>query len=91
MKRKKYVRIEFVDNGIGIPDMQKRYIFLNLPKGSQRKKGMGLGLSLVKKLIGLYGGQVWVEDKYKGEYSKGSNFIILIPEFGIVPKIKNIY
>jgi signal transduction histidine kinase len=40
---------------------------------------MGLGLSLVKKTIDRYNGKIWVEDKVKGDCSKGSNFIILIP------------
>ena len=41
---------------------------------------MGLGLSLVKKIIESYHGQIWVEDRFEGDYSKGSNFIVLIPE-----------
>ena len=41
---------------------------------------MGLGLSLVKKTIDRYNSKIWVEDRIKGDYSKGSNFIILIPE-----------
>ena len=41
---------------------------------------MGLGLSLVKKIIQKYEGKVWVENIVKDDYSKGSNFIILIPE-----------
>ena len=41
---------------------------------------MGVGLSLVKKIIKKYNGKIWVEDKVKGDYTQGSNFIILIPE-----------
>ena len=41
---------------------------------------MGLGLSLVRKIIANYKGHIWVEDKVLGDYKKGSNFIILIPE-----------
>lgn len=40
---------------------------------------MGIGLSLVKKLIDNYNGKIRVEDKVKEDYSKGANFIILIP------------
>ena len=75
-----FVKVEFIDNGIGIPDDKKIIIF---QKGFQKDKGgrgMGLGLSLVKKIIKSYNGQIWVEDKVKGDYTKGSNFIILIPE-----------
>ena len=41
---------------------------------------MGIGLSLVKTIIDSYEGKIWVEDKVKGDYTKGSNFILLIPE-----------
>ena len=41
---------------------------------------MGLGLSLVAKLIQLCEGKIWVEDRIKNDYSQGSNFVILIPE-----------
>ena len=41
---------------------------------------MGLGLALVKKIIDNYNGKIWVEDRVKGDHSKGSNFVLLIPE-----------
>ncbi len=73
-----YVRIEFRDNGKGIPDSIKDDIFL---RGSKQKrgKGLGFGLSLVKKIMESYGVELWVEDRIIGDYSKGSNFILLIP------------
>lgn len=41
---------------------------------------MGIGLSLVKNIINSYGGQAWVENRVNGDYSKGSNFIILLKD-----------
>ena len=41
---------------------------------------MGFGLTLVKKLIKSYNGKIWVEDNVKGDYTQGSNFVLLIPE-----------
>ena len=41
---------------------------------------MGVGLSLVAKIITLYNGKIWVEDRIENDYKKGSNFILLIPE-----------
>jgi nitrogen fixation/metabolism regulation signal transduction histidine kinase len=41
---------------------------------------MVIGLSLVKKIINDYGGRVGIEDRKKGDYTKGSNFIILLEE-----------
>jgi len=44
-------------------------------------KGMGLGLSLVHKILQMYNGKIWVENKIKEDFTKGSIFVILIPEF----------
>ena len=77
---KNYLKIEFIDNGIGIPDSMKKLLFNKVINKEKEAKGMGLGLFLVKKIITNYDGKIWVEDKVEGDYSKGSNFIILLPE-----------
>jgi len=77
---KNSIRIEFIDNGIGIPNQMKEKVF---QRGYNHKgivKGLGLGLTLVKKVIGIYNGQIWVEDKVNGDYTQGSKFVISIPE-----------
>lgn len=76
----KFLKMEFIDNGNGISDDQKEIIFERAYRADKSTSGMGLGLSLVKKIISLYNGEIWVEDKVQGDYSKGSNFIIIIPE-----------
>jgi len=75
-----YMKLEFKDNGIGIQDFKKEKIFLEGYKDLKGEKGMGIGLSLITKIINLYKGNIWVEDRIQGNYSKGSNFIVLIPE-----------
>ncbi|MFX0136318.1 MAG: PAS domain S-box protein, partial [Candidatus Hodarchaeota archaeon] len=77
---KKYNKIEFIDNGIGVPDDRKKIIFKRGNRELKGAKGMGLGLSLVKKILKSFKGKIWVEDKVKGDYTKGSNFVILLPE-----------
>ncbi|MFX1302085.1 MAG: PAS domain S-box protein [Promethearchaeota archaeon] len=77
---KPYIKFEFKDNGIGINDDRKSLIFIENYKKRTGSKGMGLGLSLVAKLIDLCEGKIWVEDRIKGDYTQGSNFVILIPE-----------
>ena len=74
-----YIKIEFKDNGIGISDSRKVSIFERGNRRYQKSRGMGLGLSLVKKVIDLYQGKIWVEDRVKGDYKQGSNFVLLIP------------
>ena len=39
-----------------------------------------LGLSLVKRIIEIYNGKIWVEDRVKEVQVIGSNFVLLIPE-----------
>jgi len=78
--KKAFFRIEFRDNGTGIEEIRKPIIFQRAYNKDKTISGLGLGLSLVKKVLDTYNGMIWVEDKVKGEHSKGSNFILLIPE-----------
>ena len=75
-----FIKIEFIDNGIGIPNSMKDKVFQRAFIKDITVSGMGLGLSLVKKIIEKYNGLIWVDDKIKGDFTKGSNFIIIIPE-----------
>jgi PAS domain S-box-containing protein len=77
---KNFYKFNFLDNGMGVSDDNKEKIFQRGAMEGKSARGMGLGLSLVKKIIDGYNGQIWVEDKEKGNHSKGSNFIILIPQ-----------
>jgi signal transduction histidine kinase len=75
-----YIKLEFKDNAIGISDYRKKSIFEKGKRKNLKSKGMGLGLSLVKKITESYNGVIWVEDKVKGDYKQGSNFVILLQE-----------
>ena len=77
---KRLIKLEFMDNGIGIDDARKQEILQENHKKSKDSKGMGLGLSFAAKLINLCEGRMWIEDRIRGDSSKGSNFIILIPK-----------
>ena len=77
---KKFIRLEFIDNGIGINNERKEIIFKRYHREYKGQKGMGLGLSLVKKILSGFNGKIWVENRIKDDYTKGSNFIVLIPE-----------
>lgn len=80
---KKIIKIEFIDNGIGISDSMKGEIFQREYKEYLNYKlpsGIGLGLLFTKKVIESFNGEIKVEDRIEGDYSQGSNFIILLPE-----------
>lgn len=76
---KKYVKIQISDNGIGMEDIMKKKIFKNYEYSEENYSRRGLGLSLVKKIIDLYQGQIWVEDRISEKPNQGSKFIILLP------------
>ena len=75
-----YIKFQFSDNGIGITDERKEQIFIRGFSEKTSVHGMGLGLSLVKKIIDSYTGEIWMEDRVKGDYTKGNSCLILIPE-----------
>jgi len=75
-----YIKLEFLDNGIGIPDKRKETLFEKEYVKDISSKGLGIGLTLVKKIVESYRGEIWVEDRIKGDYRQGTNFIVLIPE-----------
>jgi signal transduction histidine kinase len=75
----RYCRVAVEDNGPGIPDEFKATIFSRTLKGTNKAKGTGLGLYLVKSLVDSYGGKVWVEDRVAGDYTKGARFVVLLP------------
>lgn len=74
-----YIRIEVSDTGIGIPKEKQNIIFerfRQIDKSFARSnEGSGIGLSLVKSLVIMHGGNIKVES----EYGKGSKFIIELP------------
>ena len=76
-----YVKLEFIDNAVGISDLKKEVLFKEGFRIEKGTKGMGLGLSLVHKIIQMYNGKIWVENKIKEDFTKGCKFIILIPEY----------
>lgn len=74
------LKIEFKDNGRGITDVRKQLIFNRDHKKGILSKGMGIGLSLVSKIISNCEGRIWVENRIKNEETLGSNFIIILPK-----------
>jgi len=74
-----YVKFEIFDNGVGIPDSIKEKIFQRGLENSADIGGIGLGLTLVNKIVEYFDGQIKVEDKIKGNHSQGSIFTVLLP------------
>jgi signal transduction histidine kinase len=68
-----FVNITVCDNGSGIPDTQKQSVFD--PFYTQRKEGVGLGLTVVQQIILAHHGKIFVTDSSYG----GACFHIHLP------------
>lgn len=69
-----------IDRGRGIPDDRKKVVFERFATGMTGIKGFGLGLSIVIAIVSKYGGRIWVEDRVKGDASKGTVFKMMFPK-----------
>jgi PAS domain S-box-containing protein len=76
-EKNRLLKLEIIDNGIGIPDERKERIFMRANKEAKSVSGIGLGLSLVKKILENYNAEIYVENRISDDYSKGSNFILV--------------
>jgi light-regulated signal transduction histidine kinase (bacteriophytochrome) len=72
--------IRVKDEGMGIPrEMLERVfdMFTQVDRGRQRSRGgLGIGLTLVRRIVELHGGRVEAE----GEPGRGATFFVVLPE-----------
>ena len=86
-----YIEIAIYDSGIGIAEEEQEAIFEKFyevgeveehstGKVAFKSRGAGLGLSIVKGIVDLHGGAVWVESPgYDPDSMPGSTFYLLLP------------
>lgn len=85
-KEKPYIRISVAraeqgthfsvcDNGIGIPAEHQDKVFNMFYRASDKSKGSGLGLYIVKQSLGQLGGSVTLSS----QLGEGSTFTVLLP------------
>ena len=74
-----FVKIKVTDSGIGIPLNKQKAIFESFRQldssASREYEGLGLGLSISKRLIDLHGGTISVSS----EINQGASFIFSLP------------
>ncbi|SOC55481.1 sensor histidine kinase [Ornithinimicrobium cerasi] len=69
------------DTGVGIPPEDRERIFESFQQGGRglaREEGTGLGLTLTRRIVDLFGGRLWVES----EVGVGSVFGFAVPLAG---------
>jgi PAS domain S-box-containing protein len=72
-----YVR----DNGIGIPPVYHERVFGLFNKLDTNVEGTGIGLALVKRIIEVHGGRIWIES----DGSSGTTFCFTLPNKSVPP------
>ncbi len=83
----KMVRIQFCDQGPGISDSSKEFIFRRTGSPDDQIVGRGLGLTLVDRIVRNIGGKIKVEDRVKGDHTKGSCFVLMLPLWFEAPEL----
>jgi len=73
-----YLKFEMIDNGVGISDRKKKILLEKTPI-DLTQSGLGLGLSLIKRIVDRYRGKIWIENRVEEDYKKGSNIVVLFP------------
>ncbi len=76
--RDEFFYFSITDQGIGVPDDEKKDIFQIFTQSSRTRGtgGTGIGLSVAKTIIQDHGGSIWVENN---QDTPGSTFIFKIP------------
>lgn len=74
--REKFWRFSIADNGMGIPKKYQEKIFQIFQVLEESEESTGVGLSIVKKVIDFYEGEVWLESKV----GEGTTFYFTLPK-----------
>ncbi len=85
------VQVDVIDNGVGIPPEDHERIFERFYRGENpmvlATPGTGLGLPIVKQLVEMHGGRIWVESK--GVPGEGSTFSFTLPVYSRQDEVNN--
>jgi len=72
------IMVQVTDTGIGIsPEHQQEIFdeFTQVSSNQMNRSGLGLGLTISKRIIEAHGGKIWVDSRL----NSGSKFIFLLP------------
>ena len=77
----KFIIVRIKDSGIGLPPSELKRIFrrfYRVPnRATTKAKGTGLGLFIVRSIVGKHGVKIWAESN---GLEKGSSFMVQLPK-----------
>jgi signal transduction histidine kinase len=81
---------EVEDQGPGIPPDELSHIFKDFYRASNVSEagGMGLGLSIARKIVDAHGGEILVENLGCDENPTGAHFTVIIPRNLMTPEMR---
>jgi signal transduction histidine kinase len=71
------------DNGVGVAPKHRERVFRLFEKLEPASDGTGVGLALVKRIVELHGGRIWVEPAGP---AGGAAFYFTLPRVSPEPK-----
>jgi CheY-like chemotaxis protein len=83
-RRGEQLRIDVYDTGVGIPESERRHIFVEfhrLEQGARIARGLGLGLSIVERVARVLGCAI----ELVSVPGRGSHFAIRVPRSNAAP------
>ncbi len=84
-----FLQFKVIDNGIGIAEKDQKAVFekfVQIERKNEDYQGTGLGLTIVKRLVNLFGSEIYIESKE----TVGSTFTFTIPFDSCVSKCQKL-
>lgn len=76
------IEVEIADNGMGIPEAEKKKVFEKFYRvgneDTRSTKGTGLGLFIVRELVARHNGTIVIRDNQP----RGTRFVVTLPSLG---------
>lgn len=79
-----YVQVDVIDNGCGIAAQDLPHVFEDFYRGGVAPaKGLGLGLSIARRIVEAHKGSIWAESPYgPAEFGPGTRVSFLLTKAG---------
>ncbi|MCG3218501.1 MAG: HAMP domain-containing histidine kinase [Candidatus Heimdallarchaeota archaeon] len=75
------IEITYSDNSKGIPEKIRKQMMKKDYKGMTSNYGLGLGVSLIKKIVNGVNGKLTIQSKVDEDYTQGTTIILILKRY----------